>query len=200
MPDTSLAWETVAARLRPVLARRLAAPDVDDVLQEALLAILRGLPGLADAERFDGWARRIAENALVEHHRRRVRRPPTTADEAALAAVAAGSEDDEARAVERAVADFVAGQVADLPPAEREAVTLVEFQGLTQAEAAARVGLSVPGMKSRVQRGRARLRERLEACCAVALDARGRVIECEPHAARGEDCCEPGRDQAGRKR
>ena len=52
------------------------------------------------------------------------------------------------------------------------AITLVELEGLTQQAAADVVGVSLSGMKSRVQRGRKLLRERFDACCAVALDAR----------------------------
>ena len=39
------------------------------------------------------------------------------------------------------------------------------------------VGISVSGMKSRVQRGRAQLRELLEECCEIAVDARGKVTD-----------------------
>ena len=70
--------------------------------------------------------------------------------------------------------------MACLPSPYREAITLTELEGLTQAEAARMVGISVSGMKSRVQRGRARLREMFEACCEIALDGRGAVMQCEP--------------------
>jgi RNA polymerase sigma-70 factor (ECF subfamily) len=59
-------------------------------------------------------------------------------------------------------------------------LTLTELEGLTQKEAAERLGLSLSGMKSRVQRGRLHLRDALEACCHIALDVRGRVVACEP--------------------
>ncbi len=43
------------------------------------------------------------------------------------------------------------------------------------------VGISVSGMKSRVQRGRAQLRPLFEDCCLIAVDARGKVTGYEPH-------------------
>ena len=70
--------------------------------------------------------------------------------------------------------------VARLPSPYREALTLTEIEGLTQRAAADLLGVSLSGMKSRVQRGREKLRELLEACCRIGLDARGRVIGCEP--------------------
>lgn len=51
---------------------------------------------------------------------------------------------------------------------------------MTQQAAASAMGTSLSGTKSRVQRGREKLRQLLEACCNVALDARGTVIECVP--------------------
>jgi predicted DNA-binding protein (UPF0251 family) len=62
-----------------------------------------------------------------------------------------------------------------LPAIHREALTLTELEGLTQVEAAARLGLSISGMKSRVQRARAELRKLLTACCEVDLDRRGDI-------------------------
>jgi RNA polymerase sigma-70 factor (ECF subfamily) len=47
-------------------------------------------------------------------------------------------------------------------------------------EAAEREGVSLSGMKSRVQRGRRLLRELFEACCEIALDARGKPTDFTP--------------------
>lgn len=59
----------------------------------------------------------------------------------------------------------------------------------TQKEAAAMIGISLSGMKSRVQRGRQQLREMFEACCEIALDVRGHVVSCEPRPdGRLPDC------------
>jgi RNA polymerase sigma-70 factor (ECF subfamily) len=52
---------------------------------------------------------------------------------------------------------------------------------LTQHEAAKQVGLSVSGMKSRVQRGRQMLKTLLLEYCQIELDCRGSVINCEPN-------------------
>ena len=64
--------------------------------------------------------------------------------------------------------------------ADHDAARLVELEGLPQVEAARRLGVPISTMKARVQRGRSRLRELVEACCAIGLDARGHVIEVTP--------------------
>jgi RNA polymerase sigma-70 factor (ECF subfamily) len=66
-----------------------------------------------------------------------------------------------------------------LPPEHREALELAEIEGLSQQAIAERLGLSLSGAKSRVQRGRAALREVVEACCRVDFDRRGQVLDWE---------------------
>jgi RNA polymerase sigma-70 factor (ECF subfamily) len=95
------------------------------------------------------------------------------------------------RLVEREVAGHVALFVSMLPSPYREALTLTELEGLTQKQAAEMIGISLSGMKSRVQRGRQKLRGALEDCCHIALDARRRVIACEPRpdGKMPDGCC-----------
>ena len=65
-------------------------------------------------------------------------------------------------------------------PNDREAITLCDLEGLPQDEYARRKGLSLPGAKSRIQRARKRLRERLSQGCQVRLDAAGQVRDFVP--------------------
>ncbi|MFO0712922.1 MAG: sigma-70 family RNA polymerase sigma factor [Sandaracinus sp.] len=169
-------WRGVERELRPFVARRVSTSDVDDVMQEVLLRIQLGLPTLRDEDRLGGWMRTIARSAIVDHHRSSARHRVISAE---LDDEAAPSEDDD-RAVEAALAPQIASFVVMLPSPYREALTLTELEGLTQKQAAEVLGISLTAMKSRVQRGRAQLREALEACCRIALDARKRVVSCEP--------------------
>jgi RNA polymerase sigma-70 factor (ECF subfamily) len=73
----------------------------------------------------------------------------------------------------------------------RQAVTLTEIEGMTQKDAAEKLGVSVSGMKSRVQRGRGKLKDVILDCCEVELDRRGGLVDYRrrrPHAC--EDCSE----------
>lgn len=187
-PAQTPSWDELATRLRPFIRRRVASePDADDVLQDVLLRMHRGLPGLHDEDRLGPWMYRIARTTIVDHVRGRQRHPVAAGSEVGSEAVAAAedapepfAEDDGA--VAREVAQYLAAFVAHLPSPYREAITLTELEGRTQREAAEMLGLSLSGMKSRVQRGRAKLRAMLEACCNIAVDARGKVIACEPRA------------------
>lgn len=188
------AWQSLTTRLRPFIARRVeAAADVDDVLQEVFLRMHRGLPKLRDDQRFGPWVYQVARSAIVDHRRAAVRRGAqlvASGDEAPIAEEAAVVEDVGSTAGARVeLAPHVAPFVAMLPSPYREALTLTELEGLTQKEAAEVLGLSLSGVKSRVQRGRVRLRGLLEACCEIALDMRGGVIGCTPRPGRAPTGC-----------
>jgi len=171
------AWSDLDAKLRPFIARRVRSSiDVDDVVQDVFLKLQRGLVGLREDERFGPWVYQVARSAIADHHRAAARHPIA---DGPLAEEPAPDAEDEG-AAERDLAMYVAGFVAMLPSPYREALTLTELEGLTQKEAADMLGISVSGMKSRVQRGRQQLREAFDACCHIALDARGRVVSCEP--------------------
>jgi RNA polymerase sigma-70 factor (ECF subfamily) len=181
---TAEAWRELESRLRPFVARRVAASDVDDVLQDVFVRMQRHLADLRDEERLAPWVFSIARNVVTDHHRRRREVDGDGAPEP----IAEPGEDD---ALTESLTGCVARFVAELDPDAREAITLVELQGMSQKDAAELLGLSHSGMKSRVQRGRAELRRMFERACAIELDARRKVIECQPRACGG--CAPPER-------
>ena len=170
-------WEAVETRLRPFVARRVSSSEVDDVMQDVFLRMQKGLASLRDEERFTSWLFQIARSSIAEHARTRARHP--LSDDATSDEPAAPSDDDDREAA-RALAGCISMFVAQLPSPYREAVTLVELEGLTAREAADMAGISVSGMKSRVQRGREQLRRMFDECCAIALDARGKPTDYSP--------------------
>lgn len=175
-------------RLRAFVSRRVGtAADVDDVLQETFLRIHRKLGGLRSADRLSAWVFQVARSAIVDHYRRRRPSEPLgdnewpTDDREDTASV-------PARELEE-LAGCLAPMVASLPKGDREAIELSEIQGLTQREASSRAGVSLSGMKSRVQRARRKLKVMLQDCCRIELDRRGGIVSHEPR----EGACEPCR-------
>jgi hypothetical protein len=67
--------------------------------------------------------------------------------------------------------------LARVPDDYRRALELTDPGELTQEQAAAALGLSTSGMKSRVQRGRRMLRTEISRCCRLELDARGALAD-----------------------
>ena len=190
------AWTEVEKHLRPFIARRVDDPaDVGDILQEVYLRMEAGLADLRDSERFGPWLYRVARNVLSDHLRSRARHHPAPARELPADDVEAAVPDDEPD-TERELATYMTSFVAALPPPYREALVLTELQEMNHKDAAQMLGVSLPAMKARVRRGRQQVRQMLEACCDIALDARGRVLSYDRR--RGgtvpKDCCADDKD------
>lgn len=173
VPDTGEVWTRMKDDLLAWFRRRVADPgDREDLLQETFVRVHDGLPGLVEESKLGPWVARIARNVLTDHLRSA--RPGECADPDALA-----SRGEAADNLNAEVEGWLRSMAAQLPPGYREAVELAELQGLPQAEVGRRLGLSLSGAKSRVQRGRRRLRELLLDCCHLEFDRRGNVVDCE---------------------
>jgi RNA polymerase sigma-70 factor (ECF subfamily) len=182
----SPAWQDVSARLRPFIARRVSPTEIDDVMQDVFMRMHRGLPTLRDEDRFTSWLFQIARSSIAEHMRTRARHPLPDGDPDQEQVAEQDTDDGETT---RALVGCVSMFVAQLPSPYREAVTLVELEGLTTREAAAMAGISVSGMKSRVQRGREQLRALFDACCEIAIDARGKPTDYVPRLTKPCKTC-----------
>jgi RNA polymerase sigma-70 factor (ECF subfamily) len=177
MTTAAVPWTDVATRLRPFVARRVPPSEIDDIVQDVLVRMHRGLPDLRDDDRFSAWMFQVARNAIADAGRKKVGAPQSGSD---LDQIPAAPTSDDDREAATALAGCVSLFVAQLPSPYREAITLVELEGRTAREAAEMVGISVSGMKSRVQRGRAQLRELFERCCEIAVDVRGKPTDFTP--------------------
>ncbi|HEX6885712.1 MAG TPA: sigma-70 family RNA polymerase sigma factor [Planctomycetota bacterium] len=179
-PAIEALWRESSARLRAWFERECGdAAEAEDLLQETFLRVHERIDTLQDAASLRAWVGTIARNVLIDHRRRA---GPRATPESAEEPPTAPEPDDGLDAV---VAGWLEAYLSELDPADAEALRLVDLGGRPQRELAERQGLSLSGAKSRVQRARARLRERLEACCAFAFDARGGIVDFERRP-RGE--------------
>ena len=142
--------DALVARLRGFLRRRLTrAPDeVEDLLQEILLAVHNQRHTYDPSQPLTAWLHAIARYKLIDCLRRRARREllhDSLDDAPALLAAA----DDEAREARRDLATLLAA----LPPRHRLPIEYVKLQGLSVAEAARRLDMSESAVKVGVHRG-----------------------------------------------
>jgi RNA polymerase sigma-70 factor, ECF subfamily len=174
---TEQMWREMLPQLRAFVRRRIADPDrADDLVAEILLRIHQNIGSLDDQERLPNWVFRIARNAIIDEYRRagrsREQLTSTLQDEPAAA-----DEDDSE--VMRELSACLRPMLDGLSEEQRAAVEMIDLRGMSQADAAQRAGVSLSGMKSRVQRGRRRLGELLGQCCAFTLDGRGVPMDYE---------------------
>ena len=192
-PETALessvesVWRDLHEPLLRFITRRV--PDrasAEDILQEVMLRLHRHADEIRHVDSVSGWIHTISRNAITDYYRAAARRElpvdsPTQGDEPDAAV------DEPGPGLRRGeLTGCLEPLLARLSPAHREALQLTDLDGLTQAEAGARLGLSTSGMKSRVQRARNQLRDLFSDCCDIHLDRRGGVIDYQP---RGDGVC-----------
>jgi RNA polymerase sigma-70 factor (ECF subfamily) len=197
--DSQNIWNEVQSGLRAFIAKRVAdEASVEDLLQEVFLRMQRGLGGLKDHSRLLPWIYQIARHAIIDYYHARDRqaeRPVGLASDletfhSASLPLESSQGSSQHR---RELAGCLRPMIERLSDDYRQAVTLVDLEGVAQHEAAELLGLSVSGMKSRVQRGGRQLRDMLEDCCVIALDRRRGVADYELRYQRDDSC----RDRSG---
>ena len=190
--NTAAIWAEVHAVLRLFIAKRVAdQAEVDDLLQEIFLRVHRQLDRVNDPGRVVPWLYQIARNAIVDYYRSPERRreiPAGLAGDVDQRASAPLPSTDVSGRLRTELAACLRPMLDRLSDDYRDAVTLVELDGLTQQAAADRLGLSLSGMKSRVQRGRQQLKQMLNECCLIQLDRRRGVAAYRVRDRKSDPC------------
>ncbi|HVB23525.1 MAG TPA: RNA polymerase sigma factor SigZ [Ktedonobacteraceae bacterium] len=182
MITTENVWETFNINLKQFILKRVVDEDnAEDILQDVFVKIHTRIHTLRDEEKLQGWIYQIARNAIYDYYR-------AQRDTLAL-------PDSDMFIAEETLSDSaieellpcIREMVESLPAEYQQALILTEYDGLSQKELAARLGISYSGAKSRVQRAREKLKTMLLDCCHFQFDHSGRVIDYQPRL----DCCPP---------
>lgn len=166
------AWRQHAAELRGWLRRRLNQPqDVEDMMQDLFMKALRQGSGFCKIQNPRAWLFEVARNALADRLK---------SEREALAL----PDDLAAPAPEDAPVDGLTAclprVLSELNDADRQAIVLCDLGGMPQADYAAQVGLTLSAAKSRLQRARLRLRDRMATACQVTMGTGGQVEDFVP--------------------
>ena len=171
-------WDETFERLRSFIAVRVRDDDVAaDIAQDVLVRNIAA-GSLERVGNPTAWLYRSARNAVIDHYRTRHIHDPL----GHLAEVwpEPAPPDNRPNEATRDLAGCLQPLVAQLPEIYREALDRVDLAGQSHHVAAAEVGISTSGMKSRVQRARRQLKELLTDCCAVQVDVHGAVASYHP--------------------
>lgn len=170
-------WADTLDRLQAFVARRvddreLAADITQDVIVRSIAS-----GALTRVDNPIAWLYRSARNAVIDHYR--TRHPHDTLDDDDRWPDP-DANDALPNDATRELSTCLQPLLGRLAPDARDALERVDIAGDTHQHAADELGLSVSGMKSRVQRARRVLREPLEQCCTVELDRSGAVADFRP--------------------
>lgn len=172
-------WRQHRKGLHSYIARRVRdAAAVEDILQVVFLKAHENLHAVQSKDSIAAWLYRIAANGIADYYRGHKYHDELP-------------EEIEAPEPERdyvgELADCLQPLISALPEKYGDAITLSEIEGLPQKEVALRLGISLSGAKSRIQRGREKLRDLLQECCEIETGRTG-IIGYEP---RSNNCaCE----------
>jgi RNA polymerase sigma-70 factor, ECF subfamily len=173
-------WNQFHDSLYRFIVSRLPDPDdADDILQEVFLRIHTRLETVRDMDKLESWIYQIARNSITDYYRSRRKLVELAAD---LPVEDEHHEEDASESLAPSIQEIVQA----LPDPYREALILTEYQGLSQKELADRLGISLSGAKSRVQRARQKIKDVLLACCHFEFDVRGTLYEVRQHCC----CCD----------
>ena len=145
-----------------------AQQPAEDVTQEAFISAYRNVRRMRGPS-VKSWLLRIASNACIDELRRRQRRPQISIDYRRDSDETETSFDvpdstpgPEQLALRQELRSALQLELLELPPDQRLAIVLCDIEGLAYEEVAEAMGTSVGTVKSRISRGRARLREAIE--------------------------------------
>jgi RNA polymerase sigma-70 factor, ECF subfamily len=179
------AWSQHETELRRWLfSRTPVKADVDDLLQEVFIKTLRQGERWKTVTRPRAWLFEVARNTLIDHVRSAHEHLPLPDDLDTWP-----ERGDGALAVDALAQACLPRVLSELAPRDREAIELCDLEGMAQADFARLKNLSLPAAKSRVQRARRRMRERMTIACQICFDGAGRIEDFVPREPLPDDCC-----------
>ena len=179
-------WEELRTSLLGYV-RMKAKPDVaEDIVHDILLRVLQNEDKLRTVDHPIAWVYAVAKNRITDFYRDQAKLKNSEVDVEQVSAESAEMIEN----MDHEFAQCLRPLTERLDEKYKQALLLTDFGEQKQTEAAKQVGISVSGMKSRVQRARSKLKEELLNCCAVEVDHFGQIVDyarkdhCKP-----SDCC-----------
>jgi RNA polymerase sigma-70 factor, ECF subfamily len=176
------------AKLRGFVQKRVRDKDeANDILQQLYVKLYKHCEQLQDVRNMNAWLYQIARNAVYDYYREQGRTLPVEDESKLEEKLQQDSEQQDSESL-------VLPLINMLPTEYAEPLRLSEIEGISQKEIAERLGMSYSGAKSRVQRGREKLKELFLECCHLELDRKGALV-----SATAKESCRPLQVQLGKK-
>jgi len=146
------------------------ASEAEDLAQRVFVQVYRSAKRYKPTAKFTTWLFTITRNTILNEHRRRSRHPaesldalqePRDAESAGWQPPDTTTPDPAQEAVERELQEKIKLAVQELPEAQRTAVILCRYEGLSYEEIAEVLGCSVSATKSLLHRARLALKDKL---------------------------------------
>jgi RNA polymerase sigma-70 factor, ECF subfamily len=174
-------YEQFRGPLKAFIAKRISnQANAEDMVHDVFVKIHDRIDTLQEPDKLTPWIYQIARNSIIDSYRKN--HQLVNSDD--LLEIEQHESIDGPDDLSR----MVQSMVEKLPSQDKEALLMSDFQGMKQAEIAQRLGISLSGAKSRVQRARKKLKELLLECCHFEFDRYGTVFAYHPR--KCTKCCE----------
>lgn len=169
MINSEIIWNKFSDKMKNFLLKRVGDQDIaDDLLQEVFLKIHLKLPLLKEEKKVENWVFQIAYNQLKDFYRTQSKNKTDQLENQEFLI----SEDTHGK---HELGDCLVPFIESLPEVYKEAVIMSEVEGLKQKEVAERLGISLSGAKSKIQRGRELIKQHFVDCCHFHIGEDGKL-------------------------
>ena len=174
-------WKNVYQKLEYMLAAKIRDTEVrKDLLHDIFLKIHSGVDSLKSTEKLLPWVRQITRNVIADHYR-------ASKKNIFVSEVPDIPYESEDYLNDRIISCMMP-MIEQLGPRYREAILLSELKGVKQREIAEQLDISFSGVKSRVQRGRKKLKNMIQQCCEIEADVYGNIVDYTKRRECATDC------------
>jgi RNA polymerase sigma-70 factor, ECF subfamily len=158
--------------------------DAEDILQNVFIRISSNVNKLAEEGKLKSWIFTITRNAIIDYYRANASKKNVAVDLEIEQNLLEEEEADATKGLERCVGSMI----SLLPEEYRDIIIDSELKGIKQKDLASKYDMAYPSMRSRVQRGRERLKNIFYNCCQIKADHYGNILEAKTQDDCGETC------------
>lgn len=167
--------------LRYIKSKVRSREDAEDILQNVFVKMSSGIDKLDEDVKIKNWIFTVTRNTIIDYYRVNANKKKLAVNEELDDQIANVDEIDQTKGLDQCM-----GSMIGLLPAEyRDIILESEIKGIKQKDLAEKYGMAYPSMRSKVQRGRERLKQLFHNCCHIETDKLGNVME-----AQGKSDCD----------
>ncbi len=174
-------WQKFHKALLNYIKKNISNPeDAEDLLQNVFLKIHTNIHQLKEREKVSSWLYQITRNTIIDSYRTNGNKRAELLPHLDGSVGMVDNSHEESWKME--ISSCVERMIEELPEKYRSVLKWYEFDGLSHKEIARRLGISVSGSKTRVQRSREKMKELFICGCRTEVEVNKSKSDSAPPA------------------
>lgn len=163
-------WAEYQNSLKAFLLKNVSNPaDVEDLLQEILIKTYQNLSKVKELTKLKPWLFQIAQHTIIDFYRQQGKKRDLQ-DESLW-------YEEQTEEVHQQLSDCILPFINGLESKDKQLLTAIEIEGVSQKEYALQHGIKYSTLKSQVQKSRQTLHQLFKQCCDFTLDKHGNLVD-----------------------